>query len=798
MQIHAAEQGLEPEQVLVLETVGTIPEFIRAVRRIQGMEWLVEWEDDQLEPDDDFYNEDERGKPLSHRLFLVMSNQAALSELLAMWRARDQPFARGYANWRHLFEQLKDIRFWDERDRIDDDVLAYWNDRLAQRQSTIRFEIEIWHFKSEDKNQAAGREIAALVEELEGHVLSAALIPEIAYHAVLVELPAAAVSRIVRGDYPQLVLSARVMFFRPVTVAMSLPSSPEDVPLRGNERWAPSNGEPVVALLDGLPLQNHALLANRLVIDDPDGWAATYSAQDRVHGTAMASLIIHGEFGTQAAVSPRKLYVRPILRPDTSDVNVPRRERTPDDRLVIDLVHRAVRRIFEGESGEPPSAPSIRIVNLAVGDETRLFDRKLSPWARLVDWLAWRYGIMFCISSGNFGGSLELDVPRDRFAAMTLEEKQATVIRAMLDQHNNRRLIAPADAINAITVGGAHADSSRYVAVPDRFEPVPFGFPSPVSRVGHGFRRAIKPDVLAPCGRSLYRVRLGNVGPTTVDYVRVASPPGHRCASPGVGSVSVVSTSHSRGTSNATALTSRVASQIFEAIEQVRIGREGELPRSHDGVLLKAAVVHSAKWDGLVQPIIEARPDVAESRRQKDLIARWIGYGVLEEGRSLYCTPERATAVGVGSLSDGEALVFLFPLPPSLSGPRVYRRLAITLAWMSPSNNSHQAYRRARLWFQPPHAVLRVQRGMGSADFQAVQRGTVQHEVLQGEDASTFIDGESLAIKVNCAADAGRLEDTVKFGICVSLEVAAGIQVPVYQEVAARIRAPVRVRARTR
>ena len=42
-------------------------------------------------------------------------------------------------------------------------------------------------------------------------------------------------------------------------------------------------GEPLVALLDGLPLTGHRLLDGRLIIDDPDGYEGEYQAQERVH-----------------------------------------------------------------------------------------------------------------------------------------------------------------------------------------------------------------------------------------------------------------------------------------------------------------------------------------------------------------------------------------------------------------------------------------------------------------------------------------------------------------------------------
>ena len=75
-------------------------------------------------------------------------------------------------------------------------------------------------------------------------------------------------------------------------------------------------GSPRVALLDGLPFQNHDALAGRLLIDDPDGVADDYPITARNHGTAMASLIIHGDLSSAGDPLDRPLYVRPIMRPD--------------------------------------------------------------------------------------------------------------------------------------------------------------------------------------------------------------------------------------------------------------------------------------------------------------------------------------------------------------------------------------------------------------------------------------------------------------------------------------------------
>src|SRR5690606_21118550 len=46
--------GLEPEAVLVIEIAGSVNEFRQAIEAI-GLEWMGEWDIDDIEPDEDFY-----------------------------------------------------------------------------------------------------------------------------------------------------------------------------------------------------------------------------------------------------------------------------------------------------------------------------------------------------------------------------------------------------------------------------------------------------------------------------------------------------------------------------------------------------------------------------------------------------------------------------------------------------------------------------------------------------------------------------------------------------------------------
>lgn len=788
-----------PELVLVIETIGSVANFANAVRRVPGLEWLVEGDEEGIPPDEDFFDEKSPDKKLSGQLFMLATNRQALDELLSLWnRYQTDPtadFARGLAPFKHVFAQLKDIRPWGVGDRVGNDVRAYWQDRIDEQAPSVRFEIEAWYFNSAQKNEVSRAEIATRIAALNGQIVSSALIPDIGYHGLLVELPSAALTGILAGEIPELVLSDRVMYFRPKAQSIGdVHEEGDSVPYVVDAAEI-GEGSPVVALLDGLPMQNHPLLTGRLIVDDPDGWEAGYEAKDRVHGTAMASLILHGELDGAASPASRPIYVRPVLRPDPTDTYHARRvEHTPNDVLLIDLMHRSVKRICEGEAGSGPVAPTVRVINISIGDETRIFDRAISPWARLLDWLSFKYGVLFVVSAGNCVGSLRLAAAQGTIGGMDQAGRKVLAFDSVLADGVQRRLLSPAESINALTVGASNSDQSTAPVVADRFDLFDEKSPSPISRIGHGFRRAIKPDVLMPGGRALLREKIngGGAAETVMELVTAKAAPGHKVAYPPLPGDPQNLTAYSRGTSNAAALASRAAATAFEVLQDLRVQTPAALPTSHDGVLLKALLAHGANWGPLATEILARRPEVTDWRQQKELVARWIGYGPVDLLRAVECTAERATLIGTGEVAADEALVFSVPLPPSLAGKAVFRRLTVTLAWFSPGNPTHRLYRRAKLWLTPPQSDLAVKRTNSVYD-KAAQRGTLQHEVLEGEDALAYLDGTNIECKVNCAADAGDLSAKIRFALCLTLEVEQGIGLPIYQEIRERIAPQVQV-----
>jgi hypothetical protein len=407
--LRAHAGGAPPEEVVVLETVGSVQNFIRAVQNTPGLEWMGEWDEEDIPQDEDFHLEGNAGgTSLSRQLYLVMSNQQAIQQVIGAWNQYQRnpaaPFPYGLTPWRTLFTQLRDVRLWDTQDRLrDTGVLDYWRELIESGHAPdrIRFEAELWH--RERASDRAFQAFARVVDDEGGTVIARATVSEIAYDAVLMDLPRASIEAILAQPDTRLLRSREVMYFRPIGQSVfPLPNDPP-LPAPATVGQAPPTpaGDPVVATLDGFPLENHPLIAGRLVVDDPDAWGGDCPADRRHHGTAMCSLIARGELDANEPPAARPVYVRPILRPDPNDWRTPSPETIPLDVLPVDIVHRAVRRMFAGEGADPPTAPSIRVINLSVGDPDQLFDRAVSSWARLLDWLAWKYNVLFIVSAGN-------------------------------------------------------------------------------------------------------------------------------------------------------------------------------------------------------------------------------------------------------------------------------------------------------------------------------------------------------------------------------------------------------------
>ncbi len=575
VELQQTTDGVGPEQVLVIEIIGNVENFANAVKRIEGLEWLSEIATEEIAPDEDFYDERDETKDLGGRLYLIMTNQRALDEMLSLWQRyqndQNMTFDYGLTEFRDVFLCLKDIRRWGVQDRIEETgVLDVWREDLEHDgDRAIRFEVELWFRRSDDIRQEAQEQVSAFIVQLGGTVLDVCVISDIAYHALLAEVPANSAQQIINHPDIDLVKSDSVMFFRPVG-QMATGKEPVEGELLDHEAEEADlpNGDPVVAVLDGFPLANHNLLANRLFIDDPDDYASEYTVADRIHGTAMSSLVVHGDLSDGDSPLARPVYVRPIMKP-IEWVGSPRPEQIPGDVLMVDLIHRAVRRMFEGEGTDEASAPTIRIINFSIGDPNRLFTQTMSSLARLLDWLSVKYRVLIIISAGNHSRDIDTGISKVDFAAYSDNQKEAVIVKALYGDARHRKLLAPAESINSITVGALHHDPATVGSVGHAVNLFENMLPSPVSAFGGGYRRAIKPDLLFNGGRVLYTEPIGTSTDARFEARHLRIAPGNKVASPSTEAGDLNKIVYCCGTSNATALISRMAAVCHDSLVEI-------------------------------------------------------------------------------------------------------------------------------------------------------------------------------------------------------------------------------------
>ncbi|MHC1781320.1 MAG: S8 family serine peptidase [Anaerolineaceae bacterium] len=362
---------------------------------------------------------------------------------------------------------------------------------------------------------------------------------------------------------------------------------------------------------------------------------------------------------------------------------------------------------------------------------------------------------------------------------------------------SQRRILSPAESLNALTIGAIHMDESGNYIQGNRIDLMPIpAMCSPFSRFGYGFRRSIKPEIMFPGGRQLYRPSIDKnkkYFPVNTNYA-----PGQQVAWDSEQEGDLSKTVFTRGTSNATALATRNGARIYEVLSTLQMEFGEQIRENLISVLIKTLLVHGAQHDNQVEKLLlDSLKTQTNSRRMKEIVSRFIGYGGVDIERVLGCTEQRGTVLGCGEIHDGQIHEYRFPLPKGLSGTRVKRRMIITLAWFSPINPSHRNLREAKLAFQSEskwdESPLRLSRV--DSDFDQVLRGTVQHEVLEGEKQILPYEEEgSILIQVTCKADATeKLDHAIPYGLAVTLEVAESTGIPIYEQIRARIRPKVAI-----
>ncbi|MBT3072024.1 S8 family serine peptidase [Rhodomicrobium sp. Az07] len=804
--------GIAPERALVFETAGNIQGFARAARAV-GLEVIAEVDGDDVEAFPEGFEPARGSASIPQTLYATMPTLASAAQIVRLWDAHqaDQDPPDGAAPWWKLFDRLLDLRPWGPEDRFPLGARQTIEKRLEgiADDDVIRMEFEIWPSASADDRRRWREEAHAKITELGGAIGASSSIAGrgFVYEALLARLPARAVRDLLAdpSNPDGLGWVRGVQFILPQTIAQALPEAGEELRRDLPDREAFADDMPILgALLDGTPVAAHPALDGGVVIEDIHNLVGRSQVRQRSHATGMASLILRGDLEADGvALENSRLLCVPIV------VDTDKGGRSPDDMLFVDLLHVALTRMFIGNAA---LAPDVFVVNLSIGIHEMRFGGRISALARLLDWWAYEHGVLFVISSGNILDALTLDPTLlPDFLAMDDQGRRKAVRSALRNAAYARSLLSPAEALNGLTVGAISEDRTNAAPIPAAHDIVALHadghrLPAVTAALGLGPFRSIKPDLLETGG--VHEFRAGGGAPNA-NLTLVNRENGLVVASPRIEARRGMR--RTRGTSCAAALTSRAILQCAGALqEEGGPYADRDLSRRDRALLTRALSINAADWSeeaiAHAAAVLEELGSRAHVRAKED-VCRHYGHGHLSVARMVESPANGVTLVALSDLRKDQARIFHLPLPPALSGQRVGRSMRVTLAWFSPTDSTRARYRLASLQAMASDNIdgededkdagwgLLMQ--ASGPDERMIGRGTVwSRRLIHKRLASpAYEDGETVPIRVQCQdASGGALSPDIdiRFAVAVTLEVEAGVQFDIHEELREKVRPRVR------
>jgi len=760
----------------------------------------------ELEPVDpaDGFVPAEGARTLSRTLFATVPTLEAFRDMLAMWHAYQSGDAAPYGltPWWNLFDLLIELRPWGPQDRFPEGVRDALRDRLPfDNDEEVLLELEVVPTHSAQKRAEWRTEIEQRIRELGGRVVDRCSIvaDDFVYDALLVGISAQVTRTLIDDpfDLRGLAILDGIQFILPQAIGVAPRADGSPPNEHGAELRPNPEGLLRAALFDGTPVAAHPSLAGGVVIEDVHELVALTPVGQRYHATSMASLILRGDLKADGApLRESRIVSVPLLVHADGD------ERSPRDRLLVDLIYVALVRIF---SGAEAYAPDVFVVNLAIGVPQSRFAGRISSLARLIDWWSAKEGVLFVISAGNVDEHLLLQYGLANFEDAPVEERRAAVDVALRDHAYERSLLLPAEALNALTVGAVSRDlapgTPPAAAGILRIDADEDDLPAVSSAMGLGPFGAIKPDFLAAGG--VHEVRVFPSGQGSRLRVWPSQRTGLYAATPD--STLRVPYRKVCGTSCAAALCTRALLQCAEGLTEFGGPYYGvDLSRRDIALLTRALAVNAAKWPTSADELYASeyeRLGPHQHRRAKAEVARRYGYGVLKPEMMVEAPPTGATLVGLGDVRLDQAKIFDLPLPPSLSGRKLPRSLRVTIAWFSPVTATRARYRMAALEAVAAdyNGEADEQRengwylGLKSAgpDSNMIGHGTVwSRRLVQGnKTAPAYNEGATIPIRVQCKDGTGNLDPDldIRFAIAVTLEIEAEVEFDVRDEIRERL-----------
>lgn len=804
--VAADPRAVVPERCLVFELLGDVPAFNLAAQAL-GLEWLATetttGDAEEVEADDDAASTPPENQA-PQRLYLTMPTEQALRRLLKQWKlyARGEPYGDdGQRELWKLFGYLHDLRVWSVKDRLDPALSAYVANILGDDPDEfVTVDLDLWYRNEDERRDKSLETLNEMLEEVHGELLDQVDIPEIRYQGARIRVPGDVAQELVNG-HGRIAESKDVMTIRPQS-AFESQIEGETVLTATTLDDPDLTGDCIAALLDGYPVDQHRLLAHRLHVVEVDVSGARAPAQTREHGTAMASLIIHGDLkAPDTRPLNRPLAVLPVLVAPTVDD----RETIPAGKMPIGVIYRALKTITASNLRVNPELRRVVVVNHSICDVYAPFVRRASPWATLLDYFSHQHNLLFVVSAGNIFSKFPVAAFGNiaAFEGASQATREAAVLGSIEMAKATRTILSPAESVNALTIGAVHADHAApdHTAPPDPYPT--FAMTNLASAVGLGVNRSVKPDFLEAGGR--FAVGMTNVrGGSLEVHARPSTHYGQQVAAPSI-TGQLTRRRLTSGTSNAAALTTRAAHFIADALDDLYASEEKPWHALKTrAVMLKTLLAHGTSW-GDVGDRLDAAYPPREAKKwspRRNAITQFLGYGQLNIARVVSGAANRITLLAEDLIHAGDRHEYIVPVPASMLNNREVRNVTITLSWSCPMNNT-TADRRAVV-LQLTGALNNTssfwdgigRSGRAQPNASTANRGTLIHMVLEGKKLMTDARGR-LVIGVQANSKVGFELHAVPYALAITLELGQQARSLLYTEVEQHVRSRTRTRINT-
>lgn len=415
----------------------------------------------------------------------------------------------------------------------------------------------------------------------------------------------------------------------------------------------PSENAPRLAVLDSGITQGHPLLSP--AVGDAQGFVAPIrDASDNAtagHGTFVAGLALYGDVVEQIRqgqfIPQLQLLSGRVFNDDGTD----------QTEFVEKCVDEAVR-YFKDNYG-------CRVFNLSYGDFNKVYDgRHVRGLVYTLDRLTRDLDVLFVVPTGN--------LRTDQLPADPLHEYPRYLLGPAA------RLLEPAPALNAITVGGlATVDMTIQAQRHEHtIEDVPIAAPlqpSPFTRAGFSVGGAIKPDFVEEAGNLAVAGNGGNM------------------RYQGLGIVSMNSSFASgrpfredHGTSFAAPKVAHIAAKLA-----------GRFPENSIN-LVRAILACHASWP---EPTIQLLNPYGDAAGRESLL-KLVGYGRIAKDTLIESDEQAVTLYAEDRIGNNHTQFYELPLPDELwSRGNRQRQISIALAYSPEVRTTRLDYKHTKLSF---------------------------------------------------------------------------------------------------